>query len=156
MPRGVPIRLSLLMAYLAIPIDVIPDFLPVLGYADDAVIVTQRQASAPPQGGRNGRILRQRRRTRNLFGPHALSGRIRTQRPGHDLVNPWLLERPANQFGQSLGGVAFAAARLREAESDFDDAVIRGLMEAHLAEDQAVRTAIRYRCRSTVSSLATV
>lgn len=28
------------MDYLAIPIDVIPDFMPVLGYADDAVIVT--------------------------------------------------------------------------------------------------------------------
>ena len=27
------------MAYLAIPIDLIPDFVPVLGYADDAIIV---------------------------------------------------------------------------------------------------------------------
>jgi hypothetical protein len=36
LPRGVRIRLALLMAYLAIPIDVIPDFIPVLGYADDA------------------------------------------------------------------------------------------------------------------------
>jgi uncharacterized membrane protein YkvA (DUF1232 family) len=40
MPRSVPIRLALLVAYLAIPIDVIPDFIPALGYADDAVIVT--------------------------------------------------------------------------------------------------------------------
>ena len=40
MPRGVRIRLALLMVYLAIPIDVIPDFIPVLGYADDAIIVT--------------------------------------------------------------------------------------------------------------------
>jgi uncharacterized membrane protein YkvA (DUF1232 family) len=40
MPRGVRIRLGLLMAYLAIPIDIIPDFIPVLGYADDAIIVT--------------------------------------------------------------------------------------------------------------------
>lgn len=30
----------LLMIYLAIPIDLIPDFIPVLGYADDAVVVT--------------------------------------------------------------------------------------------------------------------
>jgi uncharacterized membrane protein YkvA (DUF1232 family) len=40
MPRGVRVRLVLLMAYLAVPIDLIPDFIPVLGYADDAIIVT--------------------------------------------------------------------------------------------------------------------
>jgi uncharacterized membrane protein YkvA (DUF1232 family) len=40
LPRGVRIRLGLLLAYLAIPIDLIPDFIPVLGYADDAIIVT--------------------------------------------------------------------------------------------------------------------
>nr|WP_238345545.1 DUF1232 domain-containing protein [Actinopolymorpha cephalotaxi] len=39
LPRGVRIRLTLLMAYLALPIDLIPDFIPVLGYADDAIIV---------------------------------------------------------------------------------------------------------------------
>jgi uncharacterized membrane protein YkvA (DUF1232 family) len=38
-PMTVRIRLGLLMAYLASPIDLIPDFVPVLGYADDAVIV---------------------------------------------------------------------------------------------------------------------
>ena len=40
LPRGVRIRLGLLMVYLAFPIDLIPDFIPVLGYADDAIIVT--------------------------------------------------------------------------------------------------------------------
>jgi uncharacterized membrane protein YkvA (DUF1232 family) len=40
LPRGVRIRLWLLLAYLAIPIDLVPDFIPVLGYADDAIIVT--------------------------------------------------------------------------------------------------------------------
>ena len=40
LPRGVRIRLALLLVYLAIPIDLIPDFIPVLGYADDAIIVT--------------------------------------------------------------------------------------------------------------------
>lgn len=40
LPRGVRIRLGLLLAYLAVPIDLIPDFIPVLGYADDAIIVT--------------------------------------------------------------------------------------------------------------------
>jgi len=39
LPRGVRIRLVLLLAYLASPIDLIPDFIPVIGYADDAIIV---------------------------------------------------------------------------------------------------------------------
>lgn len=37
-PRGARIGLWLLFAYLAMPFDLIPDFLPVLGYADDAII----------------------------------------------------------------------------------------------------------------------
>lgn len=40
LPRGVRIRLWLLLAYLASPIEIVPDFIPVLGYADDAIIVT--------------------------------------------------------------------------------------------------------------------
>jgi uncharacterized membrane protein YkvA (DUF1232 family) len=39
LPRGVRIRLWLLFGYLVMPIDLIPDFLPVIGYADDAIIV---------------------------------------------------------------------------------------------------------------------
>lgn len=39
LPRGVRVRLWLLLAYLASPIDLVPDFVPVLGYADDAVLV---------------------------------------------------------------------------------------------------------------------
>jgi uncharacterized membrane protein YkvA (DUF1232 family) len=38
-PTGVRIRLGLLLIYLASPIDLVPDFIPVIGYADDAVIV---------------------------------------------------------------------------------------------------------------------
>ncbi len=38
--RGVRIRLWLLLAYLASPIDLIPDFIPVVGYADDAIITS--------------------------------------------------------------------------------------------------------------------
>lgn len=40
LPRGVRVRLALLVVYLALPIDLIPDFIPVLGYADDAIIVS--------------------------------------------------------------------------------------------------------------------
>ncbi|MGI8614396.1 MAG: DUF1232 domain-containing protein [Nocardioidaceae bacterium] len=39
LPRGVRLRLWLLLLYLASPIDVVPDFVPVLGYADDVVVV---------------------------------------------------------------------------------------------------------------------
>lgn len=38
-PRGVRLRLLALLAYLASPIDLIPDFIPILGYADDVVVV---------------------------------------------------------------------------------------------------------------------
>jgi len=40
LPRGVRVRLGLVLAYLAMPIDLVPDFIPVLGYADDAIVVT--------------------------------------------------------------------------------------------------------------------
>jgi uncharacterized membrane protein YkvA (DUF1232 family) len=39
LPRGVRVRLWLLLGYLASPIDLVPDFIPVLGYADDAIVV---------------------------------------------------------------------------------------------------------------------
>jgi uncharacterized membrane protein YkvA (DUF1232 family) len=39
LPRAVRVRLWLLLAYLLSPIDLVPDFVPVLGYADDVVVV---------------------------------------------------------------------------------------------------------------------
>lgn len=39
LPRGVRVRLGLLVAYLALPFDLVPDFIPVLGYADDVIVV---------------------------------------------------------------------------------------------------------------------
>jgi uncharacterized membrane protein YkvA (DUF1232 family) len=39
LPRSARIALVLLLAYLASPLDLVPDMIPVLGYADDAVIV---------------------------------------------------------------------------------------------------------------------
>ncbi|MFF4981356.1 YkvA family protein [Streptomyces sp. NPDC001046] len=39
LPCGVRLRLWLLLGYLAMPIDLVPDFIPVLGYADDAIMV---------------------------------------------------------------------------------------------------------------------
>jgi uncharacterized membrane protein YkvA (DUF1232 family) len=51
LPRGVRVRLWLLMAYLAIPIDLIPDVIPVLGYADDAIIVAMVLRSVVRRAG---------------------------------------------------------------------------------------------------------
>jgi uncharacterized membrane protein YkvA (DUF1232 family) len=39
LPRGVRVRVALLVAYLAVPFDLVPDVVPVIGYADDAVVV---------------------------------------------------------------------------------------------------------------------
>jgi uncharacterized membrane protein YkvA (DUF1232 family) len=52
-PRAARVRLWLLLGYLAIPFDLVPDFVPVLGYADDAIVVSLvlrsvvRRAGAP-------------------------------------------------------------------------------------------------------------
>jgi uncharacterized membrane protein YkvA (DUF1232 family) len=40
LPRGARVRLWLLLAYLAVPFDLVPDVIPVLGYADDAILVS--------------------------------------------------------------------------------------------------------------------
>ena len=39
LPRGVRYLIVALLAYLALPIDLVPDFIPVIGYADDVVLV---------------------------------------------------------------------------------------------------------------------
>jgi uncharacterized membrane protein YkvA (DUF1232 family) len=39
LPRGVRVRLGLLLGYLALPVDIVPDFVPVIGFADDAIVV---------------------------------------------------------------------------------------------------------------------
>ncbi|MEU4216798.1 DUF1232 domain-containing protein [Actinoplanes sp. NPDC026623] len=51
LPRGVRVRLWLLLAYLAMPIDIIPDFIPVIGYADDAIIVALALRSVARRAG---------------------------------------------------------------------------------------------------------
>ncbi|MBO3743243.1 YkvA family protein [Actinoplanes flavus] len=51
LPRGVRVRLWLLLAYLAVPIDLIPDFIPVVGYADDAIIVALALRSVARRAG---------------------------------------------------------------------------------------------------------
>ncbi len=49
LPRGIRVRLILL--YLIMPIDLVPDFIPVIGYADDAIIVAAALRSVTRRAG---------------------------------------------------------------------------------------------------------
>ena len=51
LPRGVRVRLWLLLGYLLLPVDLVPDFIPVVGYADDAVIVAVALRSVTRRAG---------------------------------------------------------------------------------------------------------
>jgi uncharacterized membrane protein YkvA (DUF1232 family) len=51
LPYAVRIRLVLLIVYLATPIDLIPDFVPILGYADDVVILALVMRSVARKAG---------------------------------------------------------------------------------------------------------
>lgn len=53
LPRGARMRLWLLLGYLLMPIDLVPDFIPVIGYADDAIIVFFLLRGAIRQVGMN-------------------------------------------------------------------------------------------------------
>jgi uncharacterized membrane protein YkvA (DUF1232 family) len=52
LPTAVRVRLWLLLAYLVSPIDLVPDFVPVLGYADDVVVVAWALRSVVRRAGR--------------------------------------------------------------------------------------------------------
>src|SRR4051795_8936553 len=51
LPRGVRLRLVLLLVYLASPIDLVPDVVPVLGYADDVLVVAMVLRSVVRRAG---------------------------------------------------------------------------------------------------------
>jgi uncharacterized membrane protein YkvA (DUF1232 family) len=51
LPRGVRVRLWLLLGYLVSPIDLIPDFVPVLGFADDVIVVALALRSVVRRAG---------------------------------------------------------------------------------------------------------
>lgn len=53
LPRGVRMRLWLLLAYLALPFDIVPDFIPVVGYADDVIMVALVLRSVTRRAGPN-------------------------------------------------------------------------------------------------------
>ena len=51
LPRGVRWRLWALLGYLLLPVDLVPDFVPVVGYADDAVVVALALRSVVRRAG---------------------------------------------------------------------------------------------------------
>jgi uncharacterized membrane protein YkvA (DUF1232 family) len=51
LPRGVRLRLWLLLGYLLSPIDLVPDVVPVLGYADDVIVVALALRSVVRRAG---------------------------------------------------------------------------------------------------------
>jgi uncharacterized membrane protein YkvA (DUF1232 family) len=73
-PRGVRIRLVLLLAYLALPIDLVPDFVPVLGYADDAVVVVLALRSVVRRAGPDALARHWPGHPAGLRAVHSLAG----------------------------------------------------------------------------------
>jgi len=53
LPSGVRRRLFVALAYLALPIDLVPDFIPVIGYADDVIVVGVVLRSVIRRAGRD-------------------------------------------------------------------------------------------------------
>ena len=51
LPRRLRVRLWLLLAYLLSPVDLVPDVVPVLGYADDVVVVALALRSVVRRAG---------------------------------------------------------------------------------------------------------
>jgi uncharacterized membrane protein YkvA (DUF1232 family) len=51
LPRGVRIRLAVLLVYLLMPLDLVPDFIPVVGYADDAIVIAVALRSVSRRAG---------------------------------------------------------------------------------------------------------
>jgi uncharacterized membrane protein YkvA (DUF1232 family) len=68
-PRGVRIRLGALLVYLAFPVDLVPDFIPIIGYADDLVLVVLVLRSVVRRAGPSARNSPLRERTRSCAGP---------------------------------------------------------------------------------------
>jgi uncharacterized membrane protein YkvA (DUF1232 family) len=51
LPRGVRLRLGAVLVYLALPVDLVPDFVPFVGYADDAIVVALALRSVVRRAG---------------------------------------------------------------------------------------------------------
>jgi uncharacterized membrane protein YkvA (DUF1232 family) len=74
LPRGVRIRLVVLLGYLALPIDLVPDFVPVLGYADDTIVVALALRSVVRRAGPDALARHWPGSTDGLRAVHRLAG----------------------------------------------------------------------------------
>lgn len=76
--RSVPVRarvlLGLLAVYLVIPIDLVPDFLPVIGYADDVVVIAMTLRAVVRAAGPEALVRHWRGSDAGLRAVRALAG----------------------------------------------------------------------------------
>lgn len=72
--RKVRRRLGLLLVYLASPIDLVPDFVPVLGYADDVILIAYVLRSVVRQAGADTVERHWRGSSEGLTVLHRLAG----------------------------------------------------------------------------------
>lgn len=78
---GVRVRLLILLAYLASPVDLVPDFVPVVGYADDVIIVAVVLRSVIRRAGEATLDQHWRGTPQGLAVVRRLAGVKRTERP---------------------------------------------------------------------------
>ena len=80
LPRAAKVRLWLLLGYLALPFDLVPDFIPVIGYADDVVVVALALRSVVRHAGPGALERHWRGTPEGLIAVCRLAG---TARPAH-------------------------------------------------------------------------
>lgn len=84
LPRGVRIRLWVMLAYLASPLDLIPDVIPVIGYADDVIIVALVLRSVVRRSGEQPLVKHWPGTARGLTVIRSLAGVTPDPRPAPD------------------------------------------------------------------------
>lgn len=74
LPRRLRARLWFLVLYLVMPIDVVPDFIPVIGYADDAAVVILVLRSVVRMAGEDALVHHWRGSSQGLVLVRRLAG----------------------------------------------------------------------------------
>ena len=74
LPRSVRITLWVLVGYLVVPFDLVPDFIPVLGYADDAIVIALALRRVVRAAGRDAVERHWRGDAAGLAVVHRLAG----------------------------------------------------------------------------------